>query len=62
MKAETGKTCKRCGHPMEIVTSVAPSRHNPGLIVWYCPNCKAADSELVHAIAKAPHDARMRGC
>lgn len=61
MKAAFEKTCKRCRHPMETVTHVAPNRGDPGLIVWYCPNCNAADSELVYAMMTGRHDARMRG-
>ena len=54
MKAKTTSFCRRCNHAMETVTNVAPSRRDPGLIVWYCPNCNAADSELVLAAERAP--------
>jgi len=45
---------------METVTNVAPSRRDPGLIVWYCPHCNAADSELVYTAATGRRDLRLR--
>jgi transcription elongation factor Elf1 len=42
-------TCKRCGHTVEVVTSVMPMGGNPGVFAWVCPRCGAADSVLVPA-------------
>jgi hypothetical protein len=42
------KTCRRCNAAMEIVTRMTPNKFGPGLIVWCCPQCDAADSDLVH--------------
>jgi hypothetical protein len=49
MAPRTAKICKRCNHPMETVTNVAPNGSNPGLVTWYCDYCGAADSDLIYS-------------
>ena len=40
--------CKKCGHSIEVVTSVMPVDDNPGIFAWVCPHCGDADSLLIY--------------
>ena len=39
---------------MVTVTNVAPNGRDPGLVVWYCEQCGAADSDLVYSCDGPP--------
>jgi len=49
MATPSKRLCKQCKHKMATVTNVAPNGHDPGLVVWYCEQCGAADSDLVYS-------------
>jgi len=45
--------CNRCGRAMELVADIAPHGDGPGLRVFVCDGCGAADSILVYRRATA---------
>jgi RNase P subunit RPR2 len=59
MAAPSGRLCKRCRHEMVTVTNVAPNGRDPGLVVWYCEQCGAADSDLVYSSNGPPSLLRL---
>jgi hypothetical protein len=42
------KMCSQCKIAMDPVTRVAPTKLGPALVVWRCPHCNGADSEIIY--------------
>jgi len=41
------KLCRRCGTEMEVVAEIRPFGEGPGLVAFFCRDCRATESILV---------------
>jgi hypothetical protein len=45
--------CRKCGYPIEVVTSMMPVGDQPGVFAWVCDHCGDADSVLTYRIRQS---------